>query len=203
MITRTVESEYFFTRARQIKALTPPLLSQWGLIPKFKRWRLTQDPGTGMVVLFGVLNTKYIATHTTTPFSNYFDPRLLRDLATELHVQVISSANDGLRYAFILKKGQIGIPPVLKDLSEYQAADQSSLDEVPEALIETRSVVPQLNTSMLFNDLALMHQRLVRFLKMAEVIYPMNFATGQCLPDVLFMDEVEFNRQGRVQSYQR
>src|SRR5512135_925565 len=98
MITPIVDSPQFIRRARQIKAQIPLILSQWGLLPKFKRWRLAQDPGSGMVVLFGVLNNQYIATHTTTPFSNYFDPRLLRDLAAELHVQVISSANDGLRY---------------------------------------------------------------------------------------------------------
>lgn len=112
MITQTVDPHHFVRRARQIKAQIPVILSQWGLIPKFKRWRLAQDPETGMVVLFGVLNNKYIATHTTTPFSNYFDPRLLHDLETELHVQVLSSANDGLRYVFILERGQIDMLPM-------------------------------------------------------------------------------------------
>src|SRR5512140_375767 len=121
MITPTVNLDHFISRAQQIKAQAPAILSQWGLLPKFKRWRLAQDPGTGMVVLFGVLNSKYIATHATTPFSDYFDPRLLHDLARELHVQVISSANDGLRYAFILERGQLGIPttPVVEVLEHY------------------------------------------------------------------------------------
>jgi hypothetical protein len=63
-----------------------------------------------MVILFGVLNRRYIALHTTTPFSDYFDPRLLSDLSAELHVQVISSSNDGLRYVFILERCQLELP---------------------------------------------------------------------------------------------
>lgn len=64
-----------------------------------------------MVVLFGILNNKYIATHTSIPFSDYFDPRLLHDLANELQVQVVSCNGDGLRYAFILDRGQLGKLP--------------------------------------------------------------------------------------------
>jgi hypothetical protein len=52
-----------------------------------------------MIVLFGILNNKYIAAHTSIPFSNYFDPRLLHDLANELQLQVVSCNSDGLRYA--------------------------------------------------------------------------------------------------------
>ena len=111
MITQAIDPHHYVSRARQIKAQISTILSQWGLVPKFKRWRLAQDPETGMVVLFGVLNNKYIAMHTTTPFSDYFDPRLLHDLATELNVQVLSSANDGLRYVFILERGQIDVVP--------------------------------------------------------------------------------------------
>ena len=60
-----------------------------------------------MMVLFGILNNKYIATHTSIPFSDYFDPRLLHDLANELQVQVVSCNSDGLRYAFILERGSL------------------------------------------------------------------------------------------------
>jgi hypothetical protein len=74
-------------------------------------WRLAQDPGTGLVVLFGVLNDTYIATHTQTPFGAYFDPRLLHDLTTDLQVQVVPSNSDGLRYAFILDCGRLGEAP--------------------------------------------------------------------------------------------
>lgn len=87
MITQAIDPYHYVRRARQIKARIPILMSQWGLLPKFKRWRLAQDRDTGMVVLFGVLDNKKIGAHTTTPFSDYFDPRLLSDLATELHIQ--------------------------------------------------------------------------------------------------------------------
>jgi hypothetical protein len=140
MITQTVDPHHFVRRARQIKARIPVILSQWGLVPKFKRWRLAQDPETGMVILFGVLNNKYIATHTKTPFSDYFDPRLLHDLATELQVQVIPSANDGLRYAFILERGQIDMEPAHIDYP-FQDGNSSfvktiqSAKPVPEVIV--------------------------------------------------------------------
>src|SRR5512133_2728656 len=111
MITQTVVKNQFNQRARQIRDQVSTVLTNWGLLPRFKRWRLTQDPDTGMIVLFGILNNKYIATHTNIPFSNYFDPRLLHDLANELQVQVVSCNSDGLRYAFILDRGQLGKLP--------------------------------------------------------------------------------------------
>ena len=110
MITQTIDSRQYVRKARQIKAKIPLILTRWGLVPKFSRWRLTQDPETGMVALFGVLNSKFIATHTTTPFSDYFDPRLLNDMEAELQVPVISSSTDGLRYDFILERGLIDMP---------------------------------------------------------------------------------------------
>ena len=69
-----------------------------------------------MVVLFGVLNNRYIATHTSIPFGDYFDPRVLHDLANELQVQVVSCNVDGLRYAFILDRGQLGKLPTHIDV---------------------------------------------------------------------------------------
>ena len=54
MITQGIDPQQINRRVRQIKTRMPGLLSQWGLVPKFKRWRLTQDPDSGMVVLFGV-----------------------------------------------------------------------------------------------------------------------------------------------------
>ena len=64
-----------------------------------------------MVVLFGVLNNRHIATHTSIPFNDYFDPRVLHDLVNELQVQVVSCNSDGLRYAFILDRGGLGRLP--------------------------------------------------------------------------------------------
>jgi len=111
MTIQTIDPQHFSKKTRQIRAQVSKVLTKWGLLPRFKRWRLTQDPETGMVVLFGILNNKYIVTHTSIPFSNYFDPRLLHDLANELQVQVVSCNSDGLRYAFILDRGQLGELP--------------------------------------------------------------------------------------------
>jgi hypothetical protein len=111
MITQTVDPLQFGKKAQKIRAQTAAVLKRWGLLPRFKRWRLTQDADTGMVVLFGILNNKYIATHTSTPFDDYFDPRLLHDLANEMQVQIVSCNNDGLRYAFILERGQVDTLP--------------------------------------------------------------------------------------------
>ena len=94
LIMQTVDPTYLNRKARQIKARIPVLLSQRGLVPKFKRWRLAEDPETGLVVLFGELDSKYIVAHTTTPFNDYFDLSLLRDMETDLQVQVISSNNE-------------------------------------------------------------------------------------------------------------
>ncbi|WP_345308718.1 hypothetical protein [Candidatus Villigracilis saccharophilus] len=45
-----------------------------------------------MVVLFGILNNKYIATQPPFLSSDYFDPRLLHDLANGLQkLQVVSA----------------------------------------------------------------------------------------------------------------
>ena len=107
MITQTIDPHYFDQKALRIRAQVSTVLAKWGLLPRFTRWRLAQDPSTGMIVLFGILNNRYIAT----PFSDYFDPRLLHDLANELQVQVVSCNTDGLRYAFILDRGRLGKLP--------------------------------------------------------------------------------------------
>src|SRR5512146_3423594 len=115
MVTQIIEPHHFTQKVRQIRAQVSTVLTRWGLLPRFKRWRLTQDPGTGMVVLFGILNDRYIAAHTSIPFSEYFDPRVLHDLANELQVQVVSCNSDGLRYAFILDRGGLGRLPTHVD----------------------------------------------------------------------------------------
>jgi hypothetical protein len=115
MIIPTIDPNHFDQKARRIRAQVSTILTKWGLLPRFKRWRLTQDPDTGMIVLFGILHNTYIATHTSIPFSDYFDPRLLHDLASELRVQVVACNSDGLRYAFILDRGQFGRLPTHVD----------------------------------------------------------------------------------------
>jgi hypothetical protein len=197
MITQTIDPHHFVRRSRQIKARIPFVLAQWGLLPRFKRWRLAQDPDTGMVVLFGVLNTKYIATHTTTPFSNYFDPRLLHDMTKELQVRVISSANDGLRYAFILDKG-------LPDITQNSRAlmDSSGIGTIstpgpaePREPYVVDPVPPQPNNSASVNNHGIPHQRLDRFLKIAAALEAMENAPTQPMPEVLLTSAAEFNQQ--------
>src|SRR5690349_2016705 len=95
MTTQTVDAHHFDQKAHWIRARVVTILTKWGLLPRFKRWRLTQDPHTGMIVLFGILNNEYIATKTLIPFSDYFDPRVLKELANELQVQVVSCNSDG------------------------------------------------------------------------------------------------------------
>lgn len=195
MITQADDPHHFVRRARKIKTQIPALLSQWGLLPKFKRWRLAQDPDTGMVVLFGILNNKYIATHTTTPFSDYFDPRLLRDLATELNIQVISSANDGLRYAFILETGQLEIPddmPALADAARGEAMSSPVPVETPECNAIDPS--PLNNPTSVLNH-TMLHQRLSKLLTIAEALGSKHTAVTQTRPEVLLMDGAEFNQQ--------
>jgi hypothetical protein len=192
MITQAVDPHNFIRKARQIKARMPILLSRWGLLPKFKRWRLAQDPDTGTVVLFGVLNNKYIAMHTTIPFSNYFDPRLMRDLAAELHVPVVSSANDGLRYAFILERGQIGFLPAPVELLTPDSVDQAPPAEGQKVLIEIRPAPPIPNHTILADEHTILHQRLDRFLKITEALDTLGDATPQPVPDALLIAEAEF-----------
>jgi hypothetical protein len=209
MINQTVDPHHYVRRARQIKAKIPIVMSQWGLLPKFTRWRLAQDPETGLVVLFGVLDSKHIATHTTTPFSDYFDPRLLRDLETELQVQMISSSNDGLRYAFILEKGELDLPPVPVQTPEYDPSNQLLPGGVQNTFVERRIALPggvqwkfierrvappQPNHSTLSEEPSLLHQSLERFLKITEALDAPDDATTQPSPDVLMMDDAEFNQ---------
>ena len=139
--------------SKEIRAQTLSILKTWGLTPRFIRWRLSQDPETGMIVLFGILNNKYIARHTTIPFSNYFDPHLLHDLANKLQVQVVSGKNGGQGYAFILSKGQIDLLSVQKEkplldenrLSPVFISDWSELE-----VIEGRINLKNANVAPIF-----------------------------------------------------
>jgi hypothetical protein len=94
-MTQINNAAFINQKVRRIRTQVSTVLKKWGLLPRFKRWRVTQDPGTGMIVLFGILNNKYIAQHTSIPFRDYFDPRLLHDLANELQVEVVSCKATG------------------------------------------------------------------------------------------------------------
>ena len=45
MTTQTIDPRPFDLRTRQIRAQVATVLKRWNLLPRFKRWRLTQDPG--------------------------------------------------------------------------------------------------------------------------------------------------------------
>jgi hypothetical protein len=192
-MTHIIDPYHFDQEALRIRTQVPIILAKWGLLPRFKRWRLTQDPDTGMIVLFGILNNRYIATHTSIPFGNYFDPRLLHDLADELQVQVVSCNSDGLRYAFILDRGQFGRLPTHIDfpfidngklLARVVYSDDPQTMPAPSAAIA--------------DDQTLVRQGVGAFLKVFEDIKLRDDAaqsSTQTLPDIVVIDEAEFNKR--------
>jgi hypothetical protein len=192
-----IDPRDFDQQARQIKVQVLSVITRWGLIPRFKRWRLTQDRETGMVVLFGVLNNKYIATQTSIPFSDYFDPRLLRDLANALNVQVVScNSEDDLRYAFILDRGSFGKLPTHVD---YPFIDKGKLlvrvvfnhDPEPTPIQPVEAVTMDNNRFM--------RQVAGAFLKVFDDIKLRDDAalllSAQDPPDIVIIDEDEFNKR--------
>lgn len=196
MTIQTIDPQQFGQKTRRIRAKVSTVLTKWGLLPRFKRWRLTQDPDTGMVVLFGVLNNKYIATHTSIPFSDYFDPRLLHDLANELQVQVVSCNSDGLRYAFILDRGQLGDLPTHIDFPfidngklSVRVVYKDKPQPVPTppvevAIVEDQTFVRQITTAFLkvFDDIKLRDEAAL-------------LLSDQNSPDVVIIDEDEFRKR--------
>jgi hypothetical protein len=196
MTTQTSNQNHFNQQSRQIRDQVSTILTDWGLLPRFKRWRLTQDPDTGMVVLFGILNNRYIATHTSIPFGDYFDPRLLHDLADKLQVQVISCVSDGLRYAFILDRGRFGRLPTHVD---YPFIDNGKVlvrvvyGNQPQPAPATPPVdIP------VVDDQTLVHQGVGAFLKVFDDIKRRDEAAtpyAQKLHDVVVIDEDEFKKR--------
>ena len=195
MITQTINGNPFNQKARQIREQVSTILTNWGLLPRFKRWRLTQDPGTGMVVLFAILNNRYIATHTAIPFSDYFDPRLLHDLADELQLQVVSCISDGLRYAFILDRGRFGKLPTHVD---YPFVDNGKVlvrvvyGDNP----QSTPALPAENATV--DDHTLVHEGVGAFLKVFDDIKLRGDAAllyEQHLPDIVVIGEDEFKKR--------
>jgi hypothetical protein len=196
MITQTIDPRHYDLKVRRIRAQVSAVLTKWGLLARFKRWRLTQDPGTGMIVLFGILNNKYIATHTSIPFSNYFDPRLLHDLANELQIQVVSCNSDGLRYAFILDRGQLGKLPTHIDVPITN--NGKLLVRVVYDKTAQPAPVPPVDTAVV-DDHTLVHDGVGAFLKIFDDIKLREDAASpqpvQALPEIVVIDEDEFNRR--------
>ena len=194
-MTHTIDPYHFDQEALQIRTQVPIILTKWGLLPRFKRWRLTQDPDTGMIVLFGILNNRYIAMHTSIPFSNYFDPRLLHDLESELQVQVVSCNSDGLRYAFILDRGQFGRLPTHIDFPFVDSGKLLARVVYSENL--QSEPVPSVNTAMV-DDHALVRQGVGAFLKVFDDIKLRDDAaqlSAQSQPEIVVIDEGEFNKR--------
>ena len=196
MITQTIEPHHFAQKARRIRAQVSTVLTKWGLLPRFKRWRLTQDPGTGMVVLFGILNNRYIATHTSIPFGDYFDPRVLHDLANELQVQVVSCNSDGLRYAFILDRGQLGKLPTHIDfpfIENGKLLVRAVYSDNPPSMPAASEDIA------MADDHLLVHQGVGAFLKVFDDIKLRDDAalqlSAQKMPDIVVTDQDEFNKR--------
>ena len=192
MITQTIDPHYFDQKALRIRDQVSAVLTKWGLLPRFKRWRLTQDPGTGMIVLFGILNNRYIAT----PFSDYFDPRLLHDLENELQVQVVYCNSDGLRYAFILDRGQFDRLPTHID---YPFFDNGKL-LVRVVYSDNRPSIPALPVEVAtVDDQTLVQQGVGAFLKVFDDIKLRDDAalqlSAQNLPTIVVIDEDEFKKR--------
>lgn len=196
MITPTIEPHHFEQEARRVRSQVSKILTRWGLLPRFKRWRLTQDPDTGMIVLFGILNNRYIATHTSIPFSDYFDPRLLHDLASEMQLQIVACNSDGLRYAFILDRGQFGRLPTHID---FPFIDNGKLlvrvvySDNPETV-----PAPPIDIAVV-DDHTLVHQGVEAFLKIFDDIKLRDDAASQLSaqnpPDIVVIDEDEFKKR--------
>ena len=193
-----IDPRDFDKRARQNRVQASTILTKWGLMPRFKRWRLTQDPDTGMIVLFGILNNRYIAAHTSIPFGNYFDPRLLHDLANELQVQVVSCNSDGLRYAFILDRGSLGKLPTHIDFP-FQDGDKLFVRVVYEDKPSPEMIQSQIAPDVVVDDHALVHEGVGAFLKVFDDIKIRDDAalhlSAQKTPDILVIDEGEFNKR--------
>jgi len=202
MITPTIEPHHFDQEARRVRSQVSTILTRRGLLPRFKRWRLTQDPDTGMIVLFGILNDRYIASHTSIPFGNYFDSGLLRDLANELQLQVVACNSGGLRYAFVLDRGSLGKLPTHIDfpfldgdkLFARVVYDDKPLPEVPHLQIKPAPIL----TSAVVDDHALVHQGVGAFLKVFDDIKERDDAAqnpAQSPPAIVVIDEGEFNKR--------
>jgi hypothetical protein len=194
-MTRTIEQEGYDHETQRIRVGVARILRKRGLLPRFKRWRLAQDPDTGMVVFFGVLNHGYIAAHASAPFSDYFNPRVLHELANQLQVQVVSCNTDGLRYAFILDRGRLDKLPTHVDFP-YVDDNRLSLRVV------YRDTPPSRPASPVNSEIA-DHNAIRRgaqaFLKIFEDIQLKSDAaallSAQSSPDIVLIDEDEFSRR--------
>jgi hypothetical protein len=148
-----------------------------------------------MVVLFGILNNRYIATHTSIPFSDYFDSRLLQDLSNELQVQVVSCNSDGLRYAFILDRGRfVKLPSHI----DYPYVDNGKVWVRVVYGDNPQSVAATPVDDARVEDRALVQEGVGTFLKVFDDIKVRDDAAqlyANNLPDIVVIDEDEFKKR--------
>jgi hypothetical protein len=196
MTTQIIDQQHFDQEARRMRTQVSTVLKKWDLLPRFKRWRLTQDPSTGMIVLFAILNNRYIATHTSIPFRDYFDPRVLHDLANELQVEVVSCNSDGLRYAFILDRGELRRLPTHIDFPFID--NEKLLVRVVYSNTSQSMPTPPVDIPVV-DDQTLVRQGVGAFLKVFDDIKLKDDAalqfSAQHLPDIVVIDEDQFNKR--------
>lgn len=202
-MAHTIDPHHFDQKARRIRAQVSTVLKKWGLQPRFKRWRLTQDPSTGMIVLFGILNSRYIASYTSIPFRDYFDPRVLHDLANKLQVRVVSCNSADLYYAFILDRGQLDRLPTHIDFPFIASGKQLVRVVYGEKMAPEKVEKPIALTPIIaadpVDDKTLIRRGVAAFLKVLDDIKLRDEAalqlSAQNLPDIMVIDEDEFNQR--------
>lgn len=196
MTMELINANRFDQKARLIRSQVSIVLRKWGLLPRFKRWRLTQDADTGMIVLFGILNNQYIARQTSIPFNQYFNPHMLHDLANELQVQVVSCNSEGLRYAFILDRGRLGKLPTHID---FPFIDNGKLlVRVVYNDVSQSFPMPSAEVAVV-DDHMLVRQGIGAFVNIFEELKsrenPADFFHAQDLPDIVMINRDEFNKR--------
>jgi hypothetical protein len=145
-----------------------------------------------MVVLFGILNNAYIASHTSIHFKDYFERPLLNDLANKLQVEVVSCNCDGLRYAFILERGALDRLPTHIDYP-YLEGDKVFVRVV----YDEQPAPPMIN--VVVQDQTLVNRAAVALVK----IFDENNVKGEAAtklpeqepPEVVSIDQEEFNKR--------
>jgi hypothetical protein len=119
----------------------------------------------------------------------------LHDLESELQVQVVSCNSDGLRYAFILDRGQFGRLPTHID---FPFVDNGKLiarvvyGDIPQSV-----PVPPVETAKV-DDHTLVRQGVGAFLKVFNDIKLRDDAaqiSAQSQPEIVVIDEDEFNKR--------
>jgi len=190
--TQTIDPHHYDQLTRRIRSQVSTVLKKWELLPRFKRWRLSQDPDTGMVVLFGILNNAYIASHTSIHFKDYFERPLLNDLANQLGVEVVSCNCDGLRYAFILERGSLDRLPTHIDYP-YLEGDKVFVRVV----YDEQPAPPTIN--VVVQDQTLVNQAAIALAKIFDENKLKDEAATklsvQGPPDVVSIDQEEFNKR--------